>query len=94
MDESAPPPSTVLAEPAFGASRLNSAPPQPSPGMVEVCVDEASEVDSVVNHAIAQVMEAAKRHHLGIMVTRLDTGWYIVRVHPEVPFGLTRQQYH
>lgn len=64
----------------------------PSPGMLEVNVRQASEVDEALKKAISQVMEAAARHQTGVLVTRLGPGQYIVRAHPAVPYGLTRQQ--
>lgn len=67
--------------------------PTPSPGMLEVNVKEASEVDEALREAISQVTEAAVRHQTGVLVTRIGPGHYIVRAHPAVPYGLTRQQY-
>lgn len=53
----------------------------------------ASEVDQALTEAVAQVTKAATSNRIGIMITRLDAGRYMVRAHPQVPFGLTRQQY-
>jgi hypothetical protein len=64
----------------------------PSPGMLEVNVNEASEVDEALMDAISHVTEAAVRHKTGVLVTRVGPGSYIVRAHPAVPYGLTRQQ--
>ena len=63
------------------------------PGMLEVHVREASEVDSALEQAIQVVLKAASEHRTGILVTRIDTGKYIVRAHPAVPFGLIRQRH-
>lgn len=64
-----------------------------SPGMIEVNVNDSSEEEHALNEAIERIKDAATRHHTGIMVTRLAPGRYIVRAHPAVPFGLTRQQH-
>ncbi|MDQ0242148.1 hypothetical protein [Arthrobacter bambusae] len=63
-----------------------------SPGMVEVRVDSASEIDGALNAAIAEIRSAATRYRTGVMVTRTGPGRYIVRAHPAVPYGLIRQQ--
>jgi len=59
--------------------------------MIEVNVNDSSEVDPALNSAIEAIQGAATRYQTGIMVTRLAPGRYIVRAHPAVPFGLTRQ---
>lgn len=64
-----------------------------SPGMIEVKVDRQSDVDQALEDAIAIVRDAATRHQTGIMITRIGAGRYVVRAHPEVPFGLVRQQH-
>lgn len=64
-----------------------------SPGMVEVRVHNHSEVDGALDDAVAAIREAAIRHQTGIMITRTGPGHYVIRAHPEVPFGLIRQQY-
>lgn len=61
--------------------------------MVEVNVSTVAELDQALEEAIAAVTEAAAQHHIGILVTRMSTGRYIVRAHPAVPFGLVRQQH-
>ncbi|MDQ0144625.1 hypothetical protein [Pseudarthrobacter niigatensis] len=66
---------------------------QTSPGMVEVNVNDSSDVDHALTEAIKAIRDAAIRHQTGIMVTRVAPGRYIVRAHPAVPFGLTRQQH-
>lgn len=64
-----------------------------SPGMLEVNVQDASEVEEALQGAVAQVTEAAVRHQTGVLITRVGSGRYIVRAHPAVPYRLTRQQY-
>lgn len=66
---------------------------QASPGVVEVCIKDASEVDRALDEAVAAVKDSAVRHRTGILVTKTGPGRYTVRAHPAVPFGLTRQQY-
>jgi hypothetical protein len=61
--------------------------------MVEVNVNDSSELDHDLSEAIEAIKDAATRHQTGIMVTRVAPGRYIVRAHPAVPFGLTRQQH-
>ncbi|BCW05773.1 MULTISPECIES: hypothetical protein [unclassified Arthrobacter] len=63
------------------------------PGMLEVQVKDASEVDNALEEAISVVQKAARKHRIGILVTRIETGRYIVRAHPAVPFGLIRQRH-
>ncbi|MCU1515296.1 MAG: hypothetical protein JWQ75_17 [Pseudarthrobacter sp.] len=64
-----------------------------SPGVVEVNVQSAADLDEALDNAIALVTNAAKRHQIGIMVTRTGEGRYVVRAHPEVPYGLIRQRH-
>jgi hypothetical protein len=61
--------------------------------MVEVHVERAAELDRSLNDAVGVVSKAALDHRMGIMITRIGTGRYIVRAHPDVPFGLTRQMH-
>lgn len=62
--------------------------------MVDVHVDNASQVDLALNDAVETVKAAAIRHKTGIMITRTSPGRYIVRAHPTVPFGLIRQKHY
>lgn len=64
-----------------------------TPGMLEVHVKHAFEVDDTLTKAIDAVQKAAVEHRTGILVTRIAAGRYIVRAHPAVPFGLVRQQH-
>lgn len=62
------------------------------PGMLEVRVSSAGEVDSALDQAIAVITETGKLHGTGVLVTRLGSGHYIVRAHPAVPYGLVRER--
>ncbi|MDR6639561.1 hypothetical protein J2Y68_003222 [Paenarthrobacter nitroguajacolicus] len=64
-----------------------------TPGMLEVHAKHASEVDDALTKAIDVVKIAATEYKIGILVSRIDAGRYIVRAHPAVPFGLVRQQH-
>ena len=61
------------------------------PGMIEVHVERAAELDQALDKAVDIISKAAHEHHTGIMITRIGVGRYVVRAHPDVPFGLTRQ---
>jgi hypothetical protein len=63
------------------------------PGMLEISVTKEGEVDQALKDAIAQVAEAATHYRIGVLITRIGAGRYIVRAHPAVPFGLVRQQH-
>lgn len=63
------------------------------PGVLEVNVVSAAEVDQALEEAIAIVMATASHHGTGVLVTRIGVGSYIVRAHPGVPHGLIRQQH-
>lgn len=65
----------------------------PVPDMVEVIVKDSAQLDQALKDGIAGVIAAATLHHTGVMVIRTGPGRYVVRVHPEVPYGLIRQQY-
>lgn len=65
---------------------------QLSPGMVEVRVTEASDLDRALNDAVGSVMGAAELYRIGVMITRTGPGHYVVRAHPAVPHGLIRHQ--
>lgn len=80
--------------PAHTALRTQAqAPKSPAPGMLEINVNHGPEVDSALEKAIERVKSAAFHRRTGIMVSRVSAGRYIVRAHPQVPFGLTRQRY-
>lgn len=78
----------------MSAVEFHSEPDAPAaPGVIEVRVEKATEVDHALGQAIDLVSKAATRHRMGIMVTRVGIGNYIVRAHHEVPYGLVRQRY-
>lgn len=62
-------------------------------GVVEINLESADQLDQELDKAINDVSVAATSYRIGIMVTRLSAGRYIVRAHPEVPFGLIRQRH-
>lgn len=64
-----------------------------TPGMLEIHVKHASEVDDALAKGIEIIEKAAVEHRTGVLVTRIEAGRYIVRAHPAVPFGLVRQEY-
>jgi hypothetical protein len=74
--------------PTTGEFHVNEDSP---PGVVEVTVNNASELDNALDNAVEVVLKAATRHRTGILVTRIGAGNYTVRAHPAVPFGLIRQ---
>ncbi len=39
-----------------------------------------------------EVGEAARRYGIGVMMTDVNGGNYVVRAHPAVPCGLVREQ--
>jgi hypothetical protein len=61
--------------------------------MLEIHVTSAADVDQALEEAIAVITAAAQHHRTGILITRTGPGSYIVRAHPSVPFGLTRQRH-
>ena len=63
------------------------------PGMVEVNVTSAADVDKALEEAITVITKTATHHRVGVLVTRTGAGSYIVRAHPAVPYGLVRQQH-
>jgi hypothetical protein len=63
------------------------------PGMLEVHVSSAGEVDLALEQAIAVITETAKHHLAGVLVTQIGAGHYIVRAHPAVPYGLVQEKY-
>ncbi|CAN7354406.1 hypothetical protein LJR014_002023 [Arthrobacter sp. LjRoot14] len=62
------------------------------PGMIEVNVIRAQDLDQALEDAIAIVTKTATNHSIGVLVTRTGPGSYVVRAHPAVPYGLIRQQ--
>jgi hypothetical protein len=64
-----------------------------SPGLVDVKVEKAADLDEAVHDAVTRLLEAATEHKTGIMVTRVGVGRYTVQTHSAVPFGLIRQRH-
>lgn len=64
-----------------------------SPGVAEVVVTKAVDLEHALHNAVTLVMETAMERRTGIMMTRLGIGRYIVQVHPEVPVGLIRERH-
>ncbi|MDF2049582.1 hypothetical protein [Arthrobacter sp. Cr_A7] len=62
-------------------------------GMLEVNVANVEELDEALEKAISTIRRAATYYRVGVMVTRTGPGSYVVRAHPEVPYGLIRQQH-
>jgi len=61
--------------------------------MLEVTVaGGAAEKERTVDAAIELVTQAARRNDMGIMVTDIGMGQYVVRAHPAVPVDLVRHQ--
>lgn len=63
------------------------------PGMLEVYVASADDVDRALEEAVAVITQIATHHQVGILITRTAASSYIVRAHPAVPYGLIRQQH-
>lgn len=60
--------------------------------MRKVTVAGGAEKERTVDAAIELVTQAARRNDMGIMVTDLGMGQYIVRAHPAVPVDHVRHQ--
>lgn len=71
-----------------GASRR----PWPMPGMLEINVESLAEVEPTLEEAIQTVSPAAVHYGMGILITQIGLGRYIVRVDPHVPEGFVRRQ--
>lgn len=61
-------------------------------GMIEVHSEKVTDIDATLDEAIKVVTRAAEHHRMGILVTRISSGSYVVRVHPHVPVGLVRHR--
>lgn len=64
----------------------------PTQCMVEVFSSDPSLEDHALDAAIVHIEVAATRHNVGIMVTRIGPGHYVVRAHPQVPAGMIRRR--
>lgn len=62
-----------------------------STGMVEVRAGAVGAAEAVAD-AVRVVGEAANRYGMGILVTDVGGGNYVVRAHPAVPHGLVRER--
>jgi hypothetical protein len=82
-----------VVSPQAGARSQLGAAENFSPGVVDVKVEKAADLDEAIHDAVERLLEAATEHKTGIMVTRLGVGRYTVQTHPEVPFGLIRQRH-
>lgn len=63
-----------------------------SAGMVEVRVGIGADAGQALADAVREVGEAADRYAMGIMITDVGGGAYVVRAHPSVPHGMVRGQ--
>ncbi|AOY74266.1 hypothetical protein ARZXY2_4767 (plasmid) [Arthrobacter sp. ZXY-2] len=78
---------------SYGICEVNGALRLGTPHLIEVCVENADDIDKALTDAVLEVRQAAIEQHSGILITRVAAGQYVVGAHSEVPFGLTRQQY-
>jgi hypothetical protein len=53
----------------------------------------AADLNEALKNAIKSGNQGCDTPPIGIMVTRTGAGRYIVRAHPEVPYGLIRQRH-
>lgn len=60
--------------------------------MVEVRVPASGEARETLAGAVRLVRGAADQFSMGIMITDVGEGCYVVRAHPAVPHGLVREQ--
>jgi hypothetical protein len=65
---------------------------RPLTGMQEINVETLAEVEPKLEAAIQSVSPAAARYGMGILITQIGLGRYVVRAHPHVPEGLVRRQ--
>jgi hypothetical protein len=65
---------------------------RPLTGMLEVNVETLAEVEPTLEAAIQSVSPAAVRYGMGILITQIGLGRYVVRAHPHVPEGFVRRQ--
>jgi hypothetical protein len=60
--------------------------------MVELIIDPLEDSEQPLTEAIDTVRAAAIHYGLGILVTRIGAGHFIVRVHPHVPADMIRKR--
>jgi hypothetical protein len=65
---------------------------RPLTGMLEVNVETLAEVEPTLEAAIQSVSPAAVRYGMGVLITQIGLGRYVVRAHPHVPEGFVRRQ--
>jgi hypothetical protein len=65
---------------------------RPLTGMLEINVETLAEVEPTLEAAIQSVSPAAVRYGMGILITQIGLGRYVVRAHPHVPEGFVRRQ--
>ena len=66
--------------------------PSLSTGVIEINVLTSADVEPALEDAIHSVTPAAVHHGMGILITRIGLGRYVVRAHPDVPEGLVRRR--
>lgn len=59
--------------------------------MVEVRVPASRDARETLAGAVQLVRKAADQFSMGIMITYVGEGCYVVRAHPSVPHGLVRE---
>lgn len=64
------------------------------PETLEVSVRTRSELDSALNTAVRTLQPAARAKKVGVAVTRLAPGQYVVALSAEVPYGVTCERWH
>lgn len=66
---------------------------QISPDRIDVEVQSRHELDSALEYAVELLKPEATQQHIGIEVTRRQTGCYTVAVSAAVPCGVTMQSW-
>jgi hypothetical protein len=64
------------------------------PESLEVAVRTRSELDSALDAAVRILQPAARQKKVGVAVTRVAPGQYVVALSAEVPYGLTCERWH
>lgn len=64
------------------------------PESLEVTVRTRSELDSALNAAVRTLQPAARQKKVGVAVTRVAPGQYVVALSAQVPYGLTCERWH
>jgi hypothetical protein len=79
---------SATSQGSAGASQRS----RPTPGMLPINVATLAEVEPTLEEAIQSVSPAAAHYGMGILITRIGIGRYVVRAHPHVPEGFVRRQ--